>query len=100
MTTMTLTADTTPRNPDDPIFLGVCVEIARTLHLPTGQVRLITAVTIVASLVIPGLIAYAILGHSLRSRRRFHQNRQQCARIARAGSALDAYMANRDERVR
>ena len=93
MTTMTLTADTTPRHSGDPIFLGVCSEIARTLHIPAGQVRLIAVATIVSSLVIPGLIAYAILGQSLRARRRFHQNTQQCARIARAGRPLDAYMA-------
>jgi phage shock protein PspC (stress-responsive transcriptional regulator) len=98
MTTMTLTADTTPRHPNDPIFLGVCAEIATTLRLPTGQVRIIAAAAIVASLVIPGLIAYVVLGHSLRSRRKFRRTRQQSARLARADGVLMAYLAEKRAR--
>ena len=96
MTTMTLTADTTPRHPGDPIFLGVCAEIARTLRLPTGQVRVVATAVIIGSLVVPGLAAYAVLGYALKSRKRFRRTRQQCARLERATSALEAYVASRN----
>ncbi len=96
MSTMALYAAPTHRhmtpNSGEPIALGVCAEIARSLRLPTGQVRLVAAAMIVASLVLPGLIAYGVLGYVFQSRRRFAKSHPANPALARANSVLDAYI--------
>lgn len=99
MTTMTLFAAATPNhfspNSGEPLALGVCMEIAHSLHLPVGQVRLVAAAAIVGSVLVPGLIAYAVLGFVFRSRRAFERARPHNPAIARANAVLDAYLAQR-----
>jgi phage shock protein PspC (stress-responsive transcriptional regulator) len=96
MTTMTLFADATPNrlnpNTGEPFVLGVCAEIAHSLHLPAGQVRMATAAAIIGSLVVPGLIAYAVLGLVFRSRRHFNKARPCNPALARANAVLEAYI--------
>jgi phage shock protein PspC (stress-responsive transcriptional regulator) len=103
MTTMTLFADATPShlnpNTGEPLALGVCAEIARSLHLPAGQVRLVAAVAIVASLLVPGLIAYGVLGLVFRSRRHFDRARPCNPALARANAVLEAYIGERRKRT-
>jgi phage shock protein PspC (stress-responsive transcriptional regulator) len=99
MSTIALYAASTPRpmnpNSGEPIALGVCAEIARSLHVPTGQVRLVAAAMIIGSLVVPGLIAYGVLGYVFHSRRRFARSHPANPALARANSVLDAYIGER-----
>ncbi len=97
MMTMPVFANAGPRHDRDPLALGVCSQISRSLAVPVRHVRAIAALAIAVSLVVPGLLAYALLGHTLRARRAFHRTQQQRTRIARGGYVLEAYIDARQQ---
>ena len=95
MATMPLFAYEMPPHANEPVVMGVCAQIARALRLPVSHVRVVVAVAIAASLVIPGLLVYGALGLTFRSRCRFAGSRPRNPSLARANSVLEAYMEER-----
>jgi phage shock protein PspC (stress-responsive transcriptional regulator) len=92
MATMPLFAYTPPPQASEPLLMGVCAQIARALRLPVNHVRIVVALAVAASLVIPGLLVYGALGLTFRSRTRFAKSRPCNPSLARANSVLDAYI--------
>ena len=50
------------RNRQGPRFLGVCWRLAVERKVPVGQVRLLAAIGIILSGIVPGLLVYVLLG--------------------------------------
>ena len=49
------------RHDTGPRFLGVCRRLARKRQVPVGQVRLLAAIAIILSGIVPGLLVYLLL---------------------------------------
>ncbi len=52
---------TRDRHASGPRFLGVCWRLARKRHVDVGQVRLLAAIAIILSGIVPGLLVYLLL---------------------------------------
>ncbi len=50
------------RHSSGPRFLGVCWRLARKRQVPVGQVRLLAAIAIILSGIVPGLLVYLLMG--------------------------------------
>ena len=95
MATMPLFAYAPPPHASEPLLMGVCAQIARALRLPVQHVRVVVALAIAASLVIPGLLVYGALGLTFRSHSRFAKSHPRNPSLARADSVLEAYLEER-----